>query len=62
MKNWKTTSTGIAMIIGAIATLYFHNGEYSAELVTGAATGMLGGIGLIFSKDFDKTGTANDKL
>jgi hypothetical protein len=56
MKNWKTTSTGIVMVAGAIAAIVFRTGPITAELFTGALTGLLGGIGLIFAKDFDKTG------
>jgi hypothetical protein len=56
MKNWKTTSTGIVMVAGAIAAIVFRTGPITAELFTGSLTGLLGGIGLIFAKDFDKTG------
>jgi hypothetical protein len=56
MKSWKTTSTGAIMIIGAICTLIFHNGPFTEQLIVGAATGIIGGIGLIFAKDFDQSG------
>jgi hypothetical protein len=34
----------------------FHEGAYTQELVMGVATGVLGGIGLIFAKDNNVTG------
>jgi hypothetical protein len=56
MKSWKTTTAGLVMILGAICTFVFHNGPITQELVMGAATGLLGGIGLIFAKDSNVTG------
>lgn len=56
MKSWKTTSAGALMILGAIATVYFHNGPLTQEVVMGAATALLGGIGLIVAKDSNVTG------
>ena len=56
MKNWKTTSAGILMVLGAAATVYFHVGPITQELAMGAITAVLGGIGLIFSKDSNVTG------
>ena len=51
MKNWKTTSSGILLIVGAIATIVYQHNSLSPELIMGAATAILGGIGLIFAKD-----------
>jgi hypothetical protein len=56
MKSWKTTSAGILMIAGAAVTLYFHEGKITQELAMGAITAVLGGIGLLFSKDSNVTG------
>jgi cytochrome c biogenesis protein ResB len=56
MKSWKTTSAGIIMILGAITGLLLHNGMFTQEVIMGAATAILGGIGLIFAKDSDVSG------
>jgi len=56
MKSWKTTSAGVLMILGAMATVYFHVGPLTQEVIMGAATAFLGGIGLIVSKDHNVTG------
>lgn len=56
MKNWKTTSAGIAMIAGALIMLWFEKATLTPEKLTGAITALLGGVGLVFSKDYDKTG------
>lgn len=53
MKNWKTTSAGIVMCVGAVVA-YLHD---MTQLVP-CLTAFLGGIGLILSKDSDQTGTA----
>jgi hypothetical protein len=45
------------MIAGAILSLLFANGPINQEDIKMALAGILGGIGLIFAKDFDKTGT-----
>lgn len=55
-KNWKTTSAGIIMIIGGICTLIFVNKPITPEAITGAATAILGGLGLMFAKDSNVTG------
>lgn len=51
LKNWKTTSTGIVMCVGAIVT-YLSD---KTQLVT-CLTAFLGGVGLIIAKDGDQTG------
>ena len=58
MKNWKTTSTGITMIVGGIVGIYFaaKSGNLNEGTVTGSITAILGGIGLIFAKDNNVTG------
>lgn len=58
MKNWKTTSTGITMIVGAVIGLYFayKNNHINEATITASISSFLGGIGLLFSKDFNVTG------
>ncbi len=56
MKNWKTTSAGIAMIVGGLVSLYFSKDVLNAEMITAHITAILGGIGLIFAKDQNVTG------
>lgn len=53
--NWKTTSAGILLIVGSIAGIFFVP-EITLAVIMGTATGVLGGIGLIFAKDGDVTG------
>lgn len=55
LKSWKTTSTGLLLIIGGISTLVFTQ-PLSQSVVMAAATGIIGGIGLIFAKDSNVTG------
>ena len=57
-KSWKTTSMGIGLIITAIVGVYFKSKSGLDEAsITAAVTAILGGIGLIFSKDGDVTNT-----
>ena len=51
IKNWKTTSAGIVMCVGAIIT-YINDKSKILECFTA----FLGGIGLILAKDNDQTG------
>lgn len=53
--NWKTTSTGILAIAGAIVGLVFAP-VITAPIVMTAITGGVVGIGLIFAKDGNVTG------
>ena len=55
-KNWKTTSAGVVMIIGAIVRLAVHQGTITEELIMGGVIAIVGGIGLIVAKDSDVTG------
>lgn len=48
-KDWKTTSTGVLMIVGAIVTLIFA--PKNATTIMACATAVAGGIGLLFAKD-----------
>jgi hypothetical protein len=54
-KNWKTTSAGLVMIIGGIASIYFSK-PLDANTITASATAILGGVGLLFAKDNNVTG------
>jgi hypothetical protein len=64
MKNWKTTSTGLLMIVGALTSLFFttKNNALNEGSIMAAATGLMGGIGLLAAKDYNVTGgtTVND--
>ncbi|WP_445454116.1 hypothetical protein [Flavobacterium sp. 25HG05S-40] len=57
-KSWKTTSTGVLLIIGGVVRFYFavKAGNFTEEAITTCATSILGGIGLLFAKDQDVTG------
>jgi hypothetical protein len=58
MKNWKTTSTGITMIVAGIVGFYFayKNGQLNEGSVMGSLGSITGGIGLLAAKDFNVTG------
>lgn len=57
MGSWKTTSAGIAAIVGGLVALYFayKNGNLNEATVTTTVTAILGGLGLIFARDNDKS-------
>lgn len=57
-KSWKTTSAGILMIVGAIVGLVFAfiNHAVNEGVVMGAATAIVGGVGLLVAKDNNVTG------
>ena len=50
LKNWKTTSTGIALVVTGIVTMV-NSKTYVGE----SLTGILAGIGLILSADSSTT-------
>lgn len=56
LKSWKTTSAGILSIVGAIVTVIYAPRPISPEVITGALTAVLAGIGLLFAKDGNVTG------
>lgn len=58
MKNWKTTSTGITMIVAAIVGFYFAyvNKQLNEASITASVTSLLAGLGLVFAKDNNVTG------
>lgn len=54
MKNWKTTSAGIAMLL-SVATHVFNDLKSTGTITleyTEIAT-LMGGLGLIFARDFN---------
>ena len=53
MKDWKTTSTGILMVVGGIVGFVFSvkGAGVSEAGIIAAVTAVLGGIGLLFAKD-----------
>lgn len=57
-KSWKTTSAGVLMIVGAIVGLVFafKNNAINEGTVMGAATAIVGGVGLLVAKDNNVTG------
>jgi len=59
IKNWKTTSAGIVAIAGGLTTIVFAVMEkhITPELVTASLTAILTGVGLIFAKDHNISGT-----
>ena len=58
--NWKTTSAGIIMIVGAIVHLFF-NRPLTEPLMMLGVTGIVGGIGLLFAGDANVSAVASDK-
>ena len=51
LKNWKTTSAGVVMIVTGVL-LYLNDRTKTVE----ALTSVLAGFGLIWAKDNDQTG------
>jgi drug/metabolite transporter (DMT)-like permease len=58
VNSWKTTSSGIAMIVGGIVGLVFaiKAQNLSEASIMAAVTAILGGVGLVFAKDANVTG------
>ena len=59
MKNWKTTVAGIGAILaglGGAAFVQFDNDPSTTANWVVLGPIMLAGIGLLFGKDFNKTG------
>lgn len=57
-QSWKTTSTGITMIVGAIVGLYFayKSNNLNEGTIMGGVTAIIAGVGFLFSKDSNVTG------
>jgi H+/Cl- antiporter ClcA len=61
MKNWKTTSSGIVLIVGALVAIIFSAiaGTITQDEIMTSVTAILAGIGLFFAKDSDTTPDVN---
>lgn len=55
MKSWKTTTAGVSGILTGLGMIAkaIHDGDYS-QFGT-AITAIIGGVGLLFARDFDKS-------
>jgi hypothetical protein len=55
--SWKTTSAGALLVIGGLVRLAFaiKAKTVTEESIMSTATGILGGIGLVFARDNNKT-------
>jgi hypothetical protein len=56
--NWKTTASGVALILGAITDVLnqFVTGQWDGTRLMAAYTALMGGIGLLAAKDGNVTG------
>lgn len=54
--NWKTTSTGILMVLAGLAGLFGIKTGAVPMSPEAAVSSILGGLGLIFAKDGNVTG------
>lgn len=51
IKNWKTTSAGLTLIVGSVVHLVFAFHTADEATWTASITAILGGLGLIFAGD-----------
>lgn len=58
--NWKTTSAGALMFIGAIVHM-IYNRPLTEPMVMMGLTGILAGLGLLFAGDANVSAVASDK-
>lgn len=58
MKNWKTTSAGIIMIVGGLVRLgfAFKSENFTEEAIMTSVTAVTAGVGFLLAKDNDVTG------
>lgn len=51
--SWKTFSAGVVTIVGSVTGLVFaiKNKSLNEGVITGCATGILTGLGLVFARD-----------
>jgi hypothetical protein len=54
MRNWKTSLTGLAMILMAVSQIAMDPQKTDQSHIVS----LLGGFGLLLAKDYDKSGTA----
>ena len=52
--SWKTTAAGLVTIIGELTHLWFHRPLTETD-VTAAIPILVGGLGLLFARDFNKS-------
>lgn len=55
LRNWKTTSAGIGAILLAVGAVLTGQAQWNDPAIMAA---VLAGLGNIFAKDADKSGTA----
>ena len=59
MTNWKTNLFGIGSIVSAVGSLLVmaSKGQVDGPMMTAALSAISAGIGLLFAKDHNVTGT-----
>ncbi len=60
LKNWQTTSAGITLIVGSVVHLIFTWRTATEGVWTASITAIVGGIGLMFAGDANKSAPAED--
>lgn len=50
-KDYKTTSAGILLIVGAVVSIIFNIHNLTEVIVMASITAIVSGIGLLFAKD-----------
>lgn len=53
--SWKTTSAGVASIIGGLWMLWTNRHQMTESTLTGAVIAILSGLGFVSARDNDKT-------
>ena len=53
--SWKTTSMGVLAIAGSLVHLFFNRESITEAMVMETVTAILVGIGLMFSRDNNKS-------
>ncbi len=58
LANWKTTASGVALVLGALAdlTTQASSGAWDGTRLMADFTAFMGGVGLVFAKDGNVTG------
>lgn len=51
LKNWKTTSAGISVLVASLTGLWFKRMALDETTVVAGVTGILTGLGLMFGAD-----------
>lgn len=55
MTNWKTTTMGVALVVGSIAHIAHNWRTFDENGWTAAVTGLLTGLGFIYAADSNST-------